>query len=341
MSLDKYQKAWESESSQVNATFDPDRLSREVEQSQKSFQSTILWRDVREIGTSLVMIPIWLALGSSMSLPWTWYLTIPAMLWIAGFMFVDRKLHRQSTSVPGESVLTGARKSLAQVEHQIWLLRNVFWWYLLPPSISIMAFFVQVAWTTSDGWLEFGLFAGFLGLFLFLVYGWIYRLNQSAVRDQLEPRRDDLQKIISYLEDDAIDSDDLASLASSMTSEDQCVGLSPNWATWSENWNRIIPSWREVAIIVVPTLGGAFCGFWFPLPEVGPVFFQSVIGAVIPFEITFFSLWYLSSRRYKGQPLTGKGVSRPGAPAIAAIVMIIVISTLAFASLYSFASKTG
>ena len=85
-----------------------------------------MWRDVREVGTSLVMVPVWLALGIGLSLPWTWYLTVPAMLWIAGFMLVDRKRHPRQASEPGEPLLIGANKSLAQVEHQIWLLRNVF-----------------------------------------------------------------------------------------------------------------------------------------------------------------------------------------------------------------------
>ena len=44
--------------------------------------------------------------------------------------------------------------SLAQVEHQIWLLRNVFWWYLLPLALATLAFFGQVAWQVrSGGWL--------------------------------------------------------------------------------------------------------------------------------------------------------------------------------------------
>ena len=78
-----------------------------------------------------------------------------------------------------------------------------------------------------------------------------------------------------------------------------------------------------------------FVDFVFRSPILGPVFFQSVVAAVIPFEIAFFSLWYLSSRRFKGQPLTGKGVTRPGAPAIVMIVMIVVISALAIAAIFS------
>lgn len=338
MSFDKYQQAWKAESSQVHVTFNTELLSKEVRQSQASFQSVIFWRDVREIGTSLVLVPIWLVLGIGMSLPWTWYLTVPAMLWIAGFMLWDRKRHPQVLSAPGEPLLLRANESLAQVEHQIWLLRNVFWWYLLPPSISIMTFFIHVAWTSTDSWWGFVIFAGFLGLFLFFLYGWVFRLNQRAVRDQLEPRRNDLQKLVSNLQDGngATDSSDLKSLASSLSATEKDAGLSPSWATWSENWNRIIPSWRQVAMILAPTLAGAYCGLQYPLAEAGPVFFQAVVAAVIPFEITFFSIWYLSYWRHKGQPLTGENVTRPGAPAIVIISLIFVISSLAFAAIFVF-----
>ncbi len=155
MSLDKYQQAWKAEASQVQVTVDADLLSKEVQKTHEAFRSMVFWRDVREVGTSLVMIPIWFVMGIVMSLPWTWYLTVPALLWIAGFMLVDRRRHPQRPSDPGEPLLFYVKESLAQVEHQIWLLRNVFWWYLLPPSISLMAFFTDVTWQSSDGWLEF------------------------------------------------------------------------------------------------------------------------------------------------------------------------------------------
>ena len=120
----------------------------------------------------------------------------------------------------------------------------------------------------SEGWLEFSfLVTGFFGVFLFLLYGWIYRLNQRAVRDQLEPRRNDLQKLITYLEGEshAEDASEMMDIVSALSGTDGNAGLSPNWAAWAENWNRIIPSWREVAIIIVPTLVGAYLGFRFPL----------------------------------------------------------------------------
>ena len=106
-----------------------------------------------EVGVSLLMVPVWFYLGAKHSLPWMWYLRVPALLWVAGFMLADRMRFRPYSSEPGESLSQRVESSLAQVEHQIWLLRNVLWWYLLPPGLAILAFFGQCAWEArSGGW---------------------------------------------------------------------------------------------------------------------------------------------------------------------------------------------
>lgn len=367
MNLDKYQQAWKDDSAQMHVTVDTKSLSKEVQQSQEDFQTMVFWRDVREAGTSLVLIPIWLVMGFMMSLPWTWYLTVPALIWVAGFILVDRKRHPQRPSQPGEPLLFYAKESLTQVEHQIWLLRNVFWWYLLPFCISIMAFFLDTAWDTSSHWLVFALFGGFLTLFLVVLYWSVYRLNQRAVRDQLEPRRHDVLKLVDHLEHETDDeeSSDIMELVSSLAAPIQDVGLSPGWERWADNWNSIVPSWFTVAAIVLPTLGGALCGLvsglWLQIPEMGPTLFQAVVGAVIPFEIMFFGIWWRSSRKKKQSIATDheqasllaerleptgsspEGVSPdatlekpmrlPKAPALVILFLILFLSTMAFVAL--------
>ncbi|MEM7560573.1 MAG: hypothetical protein AAF394_15735, partial [Planctomycetota bacterium] len=139
MSLDRLKQVWQAESSQVKVTYDSEQLAQEVQQSQDAFRSMILWRDTLEVLAALVMIPVWIALGVATSSPWTWYLGIPAFLFIAGFLLIDRKLHPQRPSEPGEPLLFYVKESLAQVEHQIWLLRNVFWWYLFPCCLAFAA----------------------------------------------------------------------------------------------------------------------------------------------------------------------------------------------------------
>jgi len=203
MEPDKYQQAWRAQSSQTRVTIDADLLLKEVQRSQGHFQAMIFWRDFREVGVALVMLPLWFYMGIALSLPWTWYLTVPALLWVAGFILVDRRRHKQKPCEPGEPLLVSVKELLAPVEHQIWLLRNIAWWYLLPFMIPILAFFAQVAWRSSKDWLEAAIGFGFPSLFAVALYYLIYCLNQRAVRVQLEPRRQELLALIAGLGDES------------------------------------------------------------------------------------------------------------------------------------------
>ena len=202
MEPDQFQQAWRAQSSQTRVTIDADLLSKEVERNHQAFQTTILLRDIREVVVAVVMIPVWFFLGAWMTLPWAWYLTVPACIWVAGFILVDRMRYPQKASAPGEPLVQSVQVSLAEVAHQIWLLRNVFWWYLLPFTISIMAFFGQVSWQKSQDWLEALIVASCYFVLLAVFYGFIYWLNQVAVRKQLEPRRQELLALLASLGDE-------------------------------------------------------------------------------------------------------------------------------------------
>lgn len=203
MAPDEFQQAWQAQSFQTRVIIDADLLLDEVQREQKNFRAMIFYRDFGEVGVALLLIPIWIVLGVMTSSPWTWYLTVPALVWVAGFMLVYRMRHKQKPSEPDEPLLLCVQRSLTEVEDQIWLLRNVFWWYLLPPSISIMAFFAHTSWLSrSEGWLYALIFFVILAGFLIALYSFVYYLNQRAVRVQLEPRREELLTLLSSLGDE-------------------------------------------------------------------------------------------------------------------------------------------
>jgi CubicO group peptidase (beta-lactamase class C family) len=205
MDPDSFQKAWHSQSSQTRVTIAADLLLKEMQRSQRSFRATIFYRDFREIAVGLLMLPSWFYLGHRFTLPWTWYLGIPAITWVILFIVVDRFRHKQRPRESGEPLVDCAKASRTQVEHQIWLLRNVFWWYLLPFTIAILAFFAQTAWLRHSGFwpITFALLP--FVLFLLVLYGFVYYLNQRAVRRDLEPRREELLTLLATLGDETTD----------------------------------------------------------------------------------------------------------------------------------------
>lgn len=199
MNPDDLQQAWRSQTTQTRITVDVDLLLQEFQRNQRTFLATILRRDCVEIGVGLLLLPVWFYLGAKLSLPWTWYLTVPAILWTIGFFLVDRRLHPQTPSPPGEPLVDFVRNSLAQVEHQIWLLRNVHWWYLLPYTIAILAFFVQISLRKSDSLLAGIVSLTVLSGFVLLLYALVYWVNQVAVRKLLEPRRREMLALLTGL----------------------------------------------------------------------------------------------------------------------------------------------
>jgi hypothetical protein len=202
MNPDDYQRAWQAQSAQTRVTIDADLLLKEVERNQRDFRATIFLRDFREVAIALVLIPVWFYMGVTLSSPWTWYLTVPALVWIAGFMLVYRMRHKHGPGKADAPLRDCVTRSLAEVTDQIWLLRNVLWWYLLPLGVSLLAFFVQLTWLHSRDWLD-GLahIAGPL-IVVFLTFCFVYWLNQYAVRSRLEPRRQELLTLLASLGDE-------------------------------------------------------------------------------------------------------------------------------------------
>jgi hypothetical protein len=205
MDPDNFKKAWQTQTAQTRLTMDVELLLREVRRNQQYFTAMIFWRDVREVGTCLLMVPLWLYLGVKQASPWTWYLTVPALLWIAGYMLADRMRHKRQPPEPGEPLRQHVESSLAQVEHQIWLLRNVLWWYLLPLAGAMLAFFGEVAWHIRAGGWWTALAASEVVVLGVIVFAGVYWLNQYAVRSGLEPRRRELETLLMSLGDETPD----------------------------------------------------------------------------------------------------------------------------------------
>src|ERR1041385_6771034 len=151
---DELKQAWQSQMPRAHLTLDASLVLNEGRRNEKQFEAIIFARDVREVGVALFMVPVWIILGIKMSSLWSWYLVIPTMFWIAGFMLVDRSRQRRRLPAPGDDLHRSVERSLAQVEHQIWLLRNVFWWYLLPPFSAMLFWLAHLIWRARHSGLE-------------------------------------------------------------------------------------------------------------------------------------------------------------------------------------------
>jgi hypothetical protein len=202
MNPDELKQAWQSPAAHPRITIDAELVAQEVRRNQRVFTATLIGRDLREVLVGLLLIPVWLYLGVTLRLPWTWYLVVPALVWLSGYMLADLVRQKRYRPAAEASLRQRVESSLAQVQHQIHLLRSVHWWGLVPFAAAVLPFLIHIAWIDRlGGWwalVAFSLMAGTIAVILIV----LYVVNQRAVRSELEPRRQELQSLLDTLQED-------------------------------------------------------------------------------------------------------------------------------------------
>lgn len=199
MSFDELQLAWQQQRAGLPKTTVDVAVLREVRSKSRAFKRAIFWRDVREVAASLFVTGVFGNIGWEAHLEgavsWPAWVAAASSFAVGMYFLIDRWMMRRRATPQGEDLRTELNRAISEVEHQIWLLRNVAWWYLAPLALGPILIAVQVTfygpeeapfWSKVLIWV---LIIGTTGL----IDKWVWRLNQNAVRDQLEPRRQKLQ----------------------------------------------------------------------------------------------------------------------------------------------------
>ena len=198
MEFDDLQRAWQAQNPAAHITIKADLLLKEVRRNQRQFWATIFWRDVREVGAA-VLLTVWFLYEAVRDHAWSYGLCALLCAGVGVYIIVDR-LAQKKTQPSFNGTLKGCiEASLAQVNHQIWLLKNVFWWYLLP---LLVASAISM-WTKESHRAHFD-HAAAVGVLITVVliawfFRWVYRLNQSAVTKTLQPRQEELKALLASL----------------------------------------------------------------------------------------------------------------------------------------------
>lgn len=198
MNFEDLQKTWQSSNPAATVTINADLLLKEVRRNQKQFWQTILWRDVRE-GVVIFILVLFFIFRGLRNDDWTDILVALGCLFVGVFFVVDRLLQRKKRPVVNDPLKACIQTSLHQVNHQIWLLKNIFWWYLLPVIVPLGISIAVSFWhqrhngaSAVIGWIVYLVFG-------ILIYWGVYWLNQFAVRKSLEPRRQELESLLASL----------------------------------------------------------------------------------------------------------------------------------------------
>jgi len=200
MNFESWQKAWQSQDTGAKVTINAEVLLREIRRNQRHFRATIFWRDTREVGVA-TLLTLFFGYYGLRNHDWTDGLIALACFGVGAFMVVDRLMQRRKQPTVNDSLKTCIESSLLQVNHQIWLLKNVLWWYLLPLGAALGISLGHSAWQAHVAGAAAVVSWLVSLLVIALVYWGIYGLNQFAVRKSLEPRRQELETLLAGLEE--------------------------------------------------------------------------------------------------------------------------------------------
>jgi C4-dicarboxylate transporter len=197
MKLDDLKTEWKNEVIQMT---DAERVSNVIDSLEKEttkLDKTIKRRDYLEISIALLIIPVW-----------TWKLFYAASLmqtvglWIAIFacLLIPYKLlkAKQVDTQKDDSVLAFLNTEKNKLEQQMTLLESVAVWYIAPLFTAIILITAGATVDASGIPQITEQLTIYYGCCVLLVVG-IYFLNKRAVKKQLSPLLDNVNKRIQEL----------------------------------------------------------------------------------------------------------------------------------------------
>lgn len=202
--FDKLQRAWQCQhaSAKLPLNADADVLLKAVRRNEQLWRTINLWDAVLEIGGGLIGAVFFSYFGlrhadwTPFRLPdWDFLLVAFACACMGGFRLLNRMIQHQKQTRANDPLKDCIEASLKEVNNDIWLQRNVFWWCWLPFTT---AFAISFCYASLR--LHTLKFLAFLVLFVIPLASWGYRLSRFTVRQVLEPRRKELEALLASLE---------------------------------------------------------------------------------------------------------------------------------------------
>ena len=196
MNWNELKTTWASQKLTTTPLTDPEALRRDFEAKRRRFARTFFWRDVREAAAGLFVAGVFAYVGWQMGrVGWPIALAVVLMLGLTGFFVRERfRAHRQKVGADA-SLVAKLEAEIAELRRQRGLLLNVGTWYLAP-CIGAAAIVAATTLIHAPRPLAAKLLAGLIMLIFLALVSWgVWALNRWAVRKQIDPRLEELEKL--------------------------------------------------------------------------------------------------------------------------------------------------
>ena len=201
MNWSDYEAIWKRQEMPVGACADPATLKETFEAKRRKLAATLFGRDLMEAAAGVVVAGafafMWWKQGKA---GWPISLAIACILWVTGFFIKERiRTHRNQLGSDAP-LLAKLEAEIAELRHQRRLLFNVGTWYLAPCLAAILIVLATILLNAPAGVLagHRSLIVGFFGGYIALVglfFWFVWSLNRRAVRKQIEPRLEELERL--------------------------------------------------------------------------------------------------------------------------------------------------
>ena len=195
MNWNDYEAVWNRQELPVGAGADVTTLRATFETKRRKMAGTLLVRDLIEAAAGLLCIVsygwFWRKVGPD---GWPMGFAIALILGVTLFFLRERLRTRRNRLNPGAPLLARVEADIAELRHQRRLLLNVWVWYLAP-ILAALLIHASVILRQLKPWDRQPLSLFGLGVFIALLFWFVWALNRRSVRKWIEPRLEELEKL--------------------------------------------------------------------------------------------------------------------------------------------------
>ncbi len=201
MKLDELKEAWKSQDTRT--TVQTVLLLESIRKKQRRHNRFIWLRNIRE-GWLTILAAVFFIYFTESDVEskvqlWPFYLAMAILFGIGVFRVLDNRRQKRRALEYKDSTLSFIECSLLNINHRIWLLENIVWWWVLPVVVGGILIIAQiimlVGWQEPTLFWELGKGVGIACVIL----GVLYWGNLWTARKYWQPRKAELEAIADSL----------------------------------------------------------------------------------------------------------------------------------------------
>lgn len=175
--------AWSSQDTSTNPPIDPAALARSASDAHRRDQLRLLTVNVQEFLPPLLLAALFASNVGDAVRPLTVLVAALLVAAVSCFLVGSSIRHHRSDRRWGSSVQDQLAQRSAQLEHRVWMYRNLVFWYFLPIAAALGLFIYGVGdIPLGEGILIWALMVGIL----VPVYLFARRIGRSRYEDEAE-----------------------------------------------------------------------------------------------------------------------------------------------------------